>query len=148
MTQADRISPQPRTAFPHFLTLQTRWSDNDAYGHVNNAVYYHLVDSVVNRYLIDNGVLDIANSDVVGLVVDTRCSYFSPLVFPQDIDAGLRVARAGRSSITYEIGLFANGADTTAAFAHFVHVYVDRATRRPVALPEALRTAIAELQAR
>ncbi len=148
MTDAARIPPQIRSDFVYFMTLTTRWSDNDVYRHVNNAVYYHLVDTVVNGYLVEQNVLDIEASDVVGLVVETRCTYYSPLVFPQAIDAGLRVARIGRSSITYEIGLFAAGEDTTAAFASFVHVYVDRATHRPVDIPAELRTAVEMLRRR
>lgn len=128
------------------MRLSTRWSDNDIYRHVNNAVYYHLVDTVVNGYLIEQDVLNIEESNVVGLVVETRCTYFSPLVFPQAIDAGLRVARIGRSSITYEIGLFAEGADSTAAFATFVHVYVDRATHRPAEIPAELRDAVEKIR--
>lgn len=128
------------------MALQTRWSDNDIYRHVNNAVYYHFVDTVVNGYLLEQGVLDIEDSDVVGLVVETRCTYFAPLVFPQSIDAGLRVSRIGRSSITYEIGLFAEGEDMTSAFAVFVHVYVDRETQRPVKIPAPLRQATERLR--
>jgi acyl-CoA thioester hydrolase len=128
------------------MTLQTRWSDNDIYRHVNNAIYYHYVDTVVNGYLIEQGALDINNSDVVGLVVETRCTYFSPLIFPQIIDAGLRAARVGQSSVTYEIGLFAEGEDTTAAFAYFVHVYVGRDSQRPVEIPAALRRAVEQIQ--
>lgn len=128
------------------MTVQTRWSDNDIYRHVNNAIYYHFVDTIVNGYLIERGALDIEDSETVGLVVETRCTYFSPIVFPQSIDGGLRVARIGRSSITYEIGLFAEGIDETSAFAIFVHVYVDRATQRPVAIPSRLREAVERLQ--
>ena len=112
--------------------------DNDAYGHLNNVIYYSLFDTVVNRHLIDAGVLDIEHGAVIGLVVETHCNYFAPLAFPQDVEAGLRVARIGGSSVRYEIGLFGAGMVEAAAAGHFVHVYVDRATRRPVALPPAL----------
>lgn len=120
--------------------------DNDAYGHVNNVVYYSWFDTVVNEYLIRYGVLDIAASPVVGLVVETRCSYFSELAFPQAVTAGLRVGHLGTSSVRYEIGIFSEGADLASAQGHFVHVYVDRATRRPVPLPASLRDALERLR--
>ena len=110
--------------------------DNDAYGHLNNVVYYSFFDSVVNRYLIGSRVLDIERGPVIGLVVQSHCDYFAPLAFPQAVDAGLRVAHLGGSSVRYEIGLFGAGEAQTAACGHFVHVYVDRQTRRPVPLPE------------
>ncbi len=119
--------------------------DNDVYGHVNNVVYYSYFDTAVNRYLIEAGALDIHAGAVIGLVVETQCHYFEPLAFPQRIDAGLRVAHQGRSSVRYEVGLFAQGAPTTAACGHFVHVYVDRQTRRPTALPAALQAALQPL---
>jgi acyl-CoA thioester hydrolase len=121
--------------------------DNDAYGHVNNVVYYSWFDTVVNEYLIRHGVLDIAASPIVGLVVETRCSYFSELAFPQAVTAGLRVGHLGTSSVRYEIGIFSEGADLASAQGHFVHVYVDRATRRPVPLPASLRDALERLRA-
>jgi acyl-CoA thioester hydrolase len=120
--------------------------DNDVYGHVNNVQYYSFFDTAVNRYLIAAGALDIHAGAVIGLVVETHCNYFAPLAFPQDVEAGIRVAQRGRSSVRYEIGLFAPGAALAAATGHFVHVYVDRATRRPVALPAALLAALAPLQ--
>ncbi|PTB22141.1 thioesterase [Trinickia symbiotica] len=136
---------QPRSAYRHFLPITTRWMDNDVYGHVNNVVYYSYFDTVVNEYLIRTGVLDVEQGATIGLVVETQCNYFSPLVFPERVEAGLRVARLGTSSVRYEIGLFKEGADEAVAQGHFVHVYVDRATRRPAALPEALRAALAPL---
>jgi acyl-CoA thioester hydrolase len=136
-----------RNAYPHFLSISTRWIDNDVYGHVNNVVYYSYFDTVVNEYLIRHGVLDIEHGQTIGLVVETRCNYFSPLVFPDRIDAGLRVARLGTSSVRYEVGLFKEGENMPAAQGHFVHVYVDRATRRPVALPDAWRAALQLLAA-
>jgi acyl-CoA thioester hydrolase len=141
----DRPSAHSRAHYRHFLPIQTRWSDNDAYGHVNNVVYYSWFDTVVNAYLIAAGALDIETSPVIGLVVETQCNYFSELAFPQRVDAGLRVARAGRSSVRYEIALFAAEADAASAQGHFVHVYVDRASRRPVPLPPALRAAVERL---
>lgn len=134
-----------RADYPHLLTIPTRWMDNDVYGHVNNVVYYSYFDTVVNRYLIDQGVLDIEASPVIGLVVETSCNYFAPLAFPDEIEAGLRVARLGTSSVRYEIALFRRGDEAPAAAGHFVHVYVDRETRRPVPLPTPMREALARL---
>jgi acyl-CoA thioester hydrolase len=142
---SDRPSAHTRSQYRHFLPIQTRWSDNDAYGHVNNVVYYSWFDTVVNEYLIAAGALDILTSTVVGLVVETQCNYFSELAFPQRVDAGLRVAHAGRSSVRYELALFGALADTASAQGHFIHVYVDRASRRPVPLPPALRAAVERL---
>lgn len=141
MTSA-RPEPQDRSRYRHFSSLPTRWMDNDVYGHVNNVVYYSFFDTAVNRYLIEAGALDIHHGQVIGLVVETRCNYFAPIEFPQAVDAGLRVAELGRSSVRYEVGLFAEGAPATAAHGHFIHVYVDRATRRPVPLPEPLKQAL------
>jgi acyl-CoA thioester hydrolase len=138
----ERPQPQPRDAYRHFTTLSTRWMDNDVYGHLNNVVYYSLFDTAVNGYLVEAGALDIQRSEVVGLVVETHCNYFAPVEFPTAIDAGLRVEHIGSSSVRYRIGLFAAGQPHTAAHGHFVHVYVDRAVRRPVALPAALRQAL------
>ena len=141
-----RAQPEPRSAYRHFASLSTRWMDNDAYGHVNNVVYYSLFDTAVNRYLIEAGALDIHAGAVIGLVVETHCNYFAPIAFPQMVDAGLRVAQVGSSSVRYEIGLFAAGEPLCAARGHFVHVYVDRATRRPAALPAVLTHALEGLR--
>jgi acyl-CoA thioester hydrolase len=141
----ERPSAHRRAQYRHFLPIQTRWSDNDAYGHVNNVVYYSWFDTVVNEYLIAAGALDIQASAVVGLVVETKCNYFSELAFPQRVDAGLRVAHAGRSSVRYELALFSADSDTASAQGHFIHVYVDRSSRRPAPLPAALRAAIEQL---
>ena len=119
--------------------------DNDAYGHVNNVIYYSYFDTVVNSYLIAQGALDIAKSSVIGLVAETHCNYFSPLAFPELVRAGLRVAHLGTSSVRYEIGLFRGNEDAAAAQGHFVHVYVERATGKPVALPEKLLAALKPL---
>ena len=148
MPQTPPIRPQPeaRSAYRHFTSLSTRWMDNDAYGHVNNVVYYSLFDTAVNRYLIEAGALDIHAGAVIGLVVETHCNYFAPIAFPQMVDAGLRVAQVGSSSVRYEIGLFAAGEPLSAARGHFVHVYVDRETRRPAALPAVLIQALEGLR--
>jgi acyl-CoA thioester hydrolase len=139
------IDRSARTAYRHFLPLQTRWADNDVYGHVNNAAYYGYFDTVVNAYLISGGALDIHKGAVIGLVVETGCKYFSALEFPQQLEGALRVAKIGNSSVRYEIAIFKAGEEKPAAEGHFVHVYVDRATRRPVTLPENLRAALETL---
>ncbi len=128
-----------RAAYRHLLPLQTRWADNDVYGHINNVVYYGLFDTIVNEYLIRAGALDIHGGAVIGLVVETGCKYFAPLAFPEALEGGLRVAKIGNSSVRYELAIFRAGEEKPAAEGHFVHVYVDRATRRPVPLPEAFR---------
>lgn len=131
--------------YPHTLAIPTRWMDNDIYAHVNNVVYYSWFDTVVNKYLVDNGVLDFETGAVVGLVVETKCNYKKPISFPDTVIAGLRVAHLGNSSVRYEIGLFREGDEEVAAGGHFVHVYVDRESRRPVPLPAALRGALEKL---
>jgi acyl-CoA thioester hydrolase len=140
-----RPSPEPRSAYPYLRAIPTRWMDNDVYGHVNNVTYYSYFDTVVNGYLIDQGALDIAKSTVIGLVVETQCNYFKPLAFPDAIIAGLRVASRGRSSVRYEIGIFRGDDDTASAQGHFIHVYIDRTSGRPVPLPAALQDALAKL---
>lgn len=131
-----------RAQFRHFTQISTRWSDNDIYGHTNNSVYYFWFDTAVNEYLIRAGALDIHAGGVIGLVVETGCAYFAPTAFPDLIHAGVRVDHIGTSSVRYAVGLFANDEDAAAAAGHFTHVYVDRETRRPVPLPDALRTAL------
>jgi acyl-CoA thioester hydrolase len=143
---AAKPQPEPRSAYKAWRTITTRWADNDVYGHVNNVVYYGWFDTAVNAHLIERGALDIHAGGVIGLVVETQCNYFAPLAFPETVEAGIRVARLGGSSVRYEVGLFAAGAPTTAARGHFIHVYVDRVTRRPVPLPDALRRVLQELQ--
>ena len=133
-----RPRPAPRSRYRRFVPLATRWSDNDAYGHLNNVIYLSLFDSAVNAELIAAGVLDIAHGDVIGVVVETGCHFFSSLAFPQAVEAGLAVSQIGRTSVSYEIGICAIGAAETAAHGRFVHVYVDRETRRPVPVPERL----------
>lgn len=136
---------ESRDAYRHFQAIPTRWMDNDVYGHVNNVVYYSYFDTVVNQYLIEQGVLDIGNSTVIGLVVETQCKYFASIAFPDVVHAGLRVAKLGNSSVRYEIGLFRNEDRSAAAQGHFVHVYVDRASRRSTPLPADFRAALEKI---
>lgn len=143
MTETPAPSPRAlRRAYPRHVPLGTRWGDNDAYGHVNNVVYHALFDTAVNGLLIEAGVLDIAASGVIGLVVESGCRYHAPIAFPDAVTAGVRVARIGRSSVRYEVGLFRGDAAEASAEGFFVHVYVDRATRRPVLLPGRLRAVL------
>lgn len=135
----------PRSAFPHMVALPTRWMDNDSYGHVNNVNYYSFFDTAVNRYLIDRGVLDIHKDDIVGFVVETGCSYFSSISFPDLIHVGVRVSKLGNSSVRYEIALYRNDEPMPAAAGHFVHVYVDRRTNKSVAIPESARAVLQTL---
>jgi acyl-CoA thioester hydrolase len=137
-----RAPEERRGAFPHFLAIPTRWMDNDAYGHINNVTYYSFFDTVVNRYLIDHAALDIEQSEVIGVVVETMCRFTASLAFPDAVDAGLRVAHIGNSSVRYEIGIFRASEDIAAASGHFIHVYVDRGTRRPVPIPANMRAAL------
>lgn len=136
---SERPEPRPRENYRHSSRVTLRWSDNDAYGHVNNTVYYEWFDSAVNAWMVEHGLLDIAQGDPIALVVETRCTYAAPLEFPQPVEVGLAVAELGRSSIRYRIGIFAEGSDSAAAEGEFVHVVVDRATRRPADIPAAWR---------
>jgi acyl-CoA thioester hydrolase len=136
-----------RAAYRHFLAIPTRWMDNDAYGHVNNVTYYSYFDTAVNEHLIREGGLDIRNSPVVGIVVETSCRFHHSLSFPDRIDAGLRIGRLGTSSVVYEIALFRAGEDAAAASGRFVHVWVDRATWRPTPVPPRILAALAPLVA-
>lgn len=137
-----RPQPRPRADFHWFSPIQTRWSDNDQYGHVNNVVYYAYFDTVVNAFLIGEAGLQPVSGPWMGLVVDTRCSYFAPAAYPEPLEAGIAFAERGRSSLRYEIGIFKKGGAEAVAQGHFVHVYVDAATRRPIALPESLTAAL------
>ncbi|CAL8473458.1 acyl-CoA thioesterase [Caballeronia novacaledonica] len=137
--------PTTRADYAHFLAISTRWSDNDVYGHINNVVYYSYFDTVVNEYLLRAGVLDFSEGETIGLVVETRCNFFAPVVFPEPIEAGLRVEKLGNTSVRYEVAIFTQGSDVAAAQGHFVHVYVDRVTRRPVPLPAPLVDALKPL---
>ena len=134
-----RPAPLGRDAYRHFTTISTRWADNDAYGHVNNTVYYEWFDTVVNEWLIGQGLLDIESGNPIGLVVQTGCSYFAPLSFPGEVELGLGIERLGASSVTYRIGVFASDAGEPAAQGHFTHVYVDRESRQPTTLPDLWR---------
>jgi len=141
------LAPAFRAEYRQFLAIPTRWMDNDAYGHVNNVTYYSYFDTVVNEHLIRAGGLDILESPSIGIVVETACRFHQALTFPEIVDAGLRVARIGRSSVTYEIALFRHGHDEAAATGRFVHVWVDRVDRRPVPVPDAIRAALEPLRA-
>jgi acyl-CoA thioester hydrolase len=138
--------PEGRAGYKAFRTITTRWMDNDAYGHVNNVVYYSWFDTVVNAHLIEQGALDIHRGETIGLVIETQCNYFASVGFPQTVEAGLRVAKIGNSSVRYEVGLFLAGDPLTVAKGHFVHVYVDRANRRPTHLPPRLKSVLEALQ--
>jgi acyl-CoA thioester hydrolase len=139
---SERPTPDPRTAYRHFREISTRWADNDLYGHVNNAVYYQYFDTAVNRYLLDSGAIALEGGPVIGVVVETHCNFFSSAAYPDTIHVGLRVTRLGSTSVRYEIGIFRNDEPRASAQGHFVHVYVDRASRRPVPLPDHLKAAL------
>ncbi|HEX8536492.1 MAG TPA: thioesterase family protein [Cystobacter sp.] len=131
--------------YRYFLPITTRWMDNDAYGHINNVTYYSYFDTVANHYLIHEGGLGILTSPVIGLVVESKCSYHAPLAYPDALRAGLRVDKLGNRSVTYGIGIFKQGEERAAAHGYFVHVFVDRHTRKAVAIPEHLRAALERL---
>jgi len=137
-----REAAAARSEFKVWRRFTTRWADNDAYGHVNNTVFYQWFDSAVNGWLVEQGLLDIQAGDLIALVVQTRCTYFYPLEFPRDVEVGLAVAELRRSSVRYRIGVFADAAKTAAAQGEFVHVLVDRDSRRPVAMPADWRAAL------
>jgi acyl-CoA thioester hydrolase len=134
-----------RADYPHVLTITTRWMDNDLYGHVNNVVYYSFFDTVINEYLIRKGDLDIHQGPVIGLAIETMCRFHRALTYPEPVEAGLRVASLGRSSVRYEIGLFGPGLEDPAATGHFVHVFVERTSRRPTPIPATIRAALSLL---
>ncbi|MFZ6673848.1 acyl-CoA thioesterase [Undibacterium sp. Xuan67W] len=140
------IEAKNRGQFQHFHTIQTRWMDNDAYGHVNNVIYYSWFDTVVNQFLIVNQALDIEKSQEIGLVIETQCNYLASVAFPDVISAGVTVSKLGNSSVRYEIGIFKNDEEMAAAQGHFVHVYVDRESRRPVSIPEKIRSLLSTLE--
>ncbi len=140
---AEQVS---RGDYGHFLRIPTRWMDNDVYGHVNNVVYYSYFDTVINKYLIDEGGLDFANDSVIGIAVETHCQFKRSLQFPDSIDAGLRVGHVGNSSVRYEIGLFREGDEAVAAVGHFVHVFVERTSQAPVRIPAGIRAALERLR--
>ncbi|MGZ3445756.1 MAG: acyl-CoA thioesterase [Myxococcaceae bacterium] len=136
---------EKRTAYRYFRRVPTRWMDNDVYGHVNNVVYYSYFDTVVNAFLVHEGGLDFESGSDIGLCVESQCRFHESVSFPDVLDAGLRVAKIGRSSVRYEVGIFRAGEDSAVAQGHFVHVFVDRVTRRPVDLPERMRAALTRL---
>jgi acyl-CoA thioester hydrolase len=138
-------SLETRERFPQFLTIPTRWMDNDIYGHVNNVVYYSYFDTVINEYLIREGGLDIHDGTVIGVCAESDCKFKASFAFPDDVEAGLRVAHLGNRSVRYEIGLFKQGREEAAAVGSFVHVFVERATMKAVPIPDRLRNALAKL---
>ncbi len=138
--------PRPRIHdYPYVVPITTRWMDNDAYGHVNNVVYYSYFDTAANTFLIREGGLDVERSPIIGLVVESKCHYHAPASFPRPLRAGVRVDKLGARSVTYGIGIFEADADEASAHGHFVHVFVDRASRTPVPIPEGLRAALARI---
>ena len=141
-----KIKAKKRNDFLHFESIGTRWMDNDAYGHVNNVVYYSCFDTAVNRFLIVNGVLDIEHGPVIGLVIETQCNYFSSVAFPDTISVGVSVTKLGNSSVRYDVGIFRQDEEIASAQGHFVHVYVDRETRKPTAIPADMRTLLNSIQ--
>lgn len=144
---SDRVEPTTRPDYRAFRRIPTRWMDNDVYGHINNVVHYSLFDTAVNGWLVDRDVLDFAGGEQVGLVVETGCRYFAEMAFPDVVTAGIRVTRLGTSSVRYEVGLFRNDEARASAEGHFIHVYVDRTTRRPAPLNEDLRRALKTIAA-
>jgi acyl-CoA thioester hydrolase len=136
---------EARRDYPHLLRLQTRWLDNDVYGHVNNVVYYALFDTVINSWLIEQGGLDIHRGDALGVCAESHCRFREGFSFPEAVDAGLRVGELKTRSVRYEIGIFREGVETAAATGWFVHVFVDRATRRPTPIPDGIREALERL---
>ena len=141
----DRPDVARRSAFSHFLTMPTRWMDNDAYGHINNVVYYSYFDTLVNRFLIDQGGLDYHNGEIIGIIAESACNYWSPFDYPEDVEGGLAVGRLGTSSVRYEIALFGTGDEVARAQGHFVHVFVARDTMRPVPIPDRIRKALQQI---
>ena len=135
-----------RADFSKFVPVTTRWNDNDVYGHVNNAVYFTYLDSAANQLLVEAGLLDPAGSDVVGLVVETACTFFASVAFPQRLEVGVRADHIGRSSVRYALAVFTEGADAAAAQGAFTHVYVARASQRPVAIPADIRAHLETLR--
>ena len=138
-------APAPLAAYPHRRAIATRWKDNDVYGHVNNVEYYSFFDTVINAWLIEEGGLDIHRGAAIGLCVESHCAFHAPLEFPRTVQAALRVAHLGRSSVRYEIGLFREDDPEPVAEGWFVHVFVDRAERRPRDIPERVRAALERL---
>jgi acyl-CoA thioester hydrolase len=141
----DKRPPERRQDYRWFLDIPTRWMDNDVYGHVNNVVYYSYFDTAINRFLIDRGGFDLHMSPVIGITPESFCRFHKSFAYPELVQAGIRVGRLGASSVRYEIGLFGSGEEAARADGHFVHVFVDRATQRPVAIPDAIRQALSSI---
>ncbi len=142
---SERKPPPSRIDYRHFTPIQTRWEDNDLYGHVNNVVYYSYFDTAVNRFLIEQGGLRIHSDTVVGVVVDSQCSYFSSIAYPDALEAGLGISKLGTSSVVYEVGIFRQNESVAVAAGHFVHVFVGRDDQQPVPIPTSIRTALTTL---
>lgn len=136
-----------RSDYPHIGPLQTRWADNDIYGHINNVAYYGFFDTIVNDYLIAKKALGIHDGETIGLVVESGCRYHAPASYPDRLDGALRVASIGNSSVRYELAIFKEAEDLALVEGHFVHVYVDRATRKPQSLPSDMRSALDYIKA-
>ena len=141
----EKQKPTLRSDYKAFSHIETRWNDNDSYGHVNNIVYYSYFDTAVNRHLIQKGVLDLSKSEVIGLVIESKCTYFSPITFPDTVAVGLKVIHLGNSSVRYQIGLFCNESVSASAVGEFVHVYVERSTNKPVSIPDNTRKVLQAL---
>lgn len=142
---SERTKPDLRSGYAYFQLMTTRWMDNDSYRHMNNTTYYSFFDTIVNQYLIENGALDVEKSEVIGLVAETMCRYFRSVGFPSRLDVGLRASHIGSSSVRYEVALFRDDDNEASAQGHFVHVYVDRASGRPVPIPEKLKSVVKPL---
>lgn len=141
----DKAIPAKRDAYKHYTSIATRWGDNDSYSHVNNVVYYSFFDTAVNRHLMENGALDLNKSEIIGLVIETKCRFFSSMSFPDMVTAGLKVVHLGNSSVRYEIALFRNEDEIASAVGEFVHVYVNRESGRPVSIPQHVRSLLETL---
>jgi acyl-CoA thioester hydrolase len=140
-----KLAPPKRSDFVAFEEIHSRWMDNDAYGHINNVVYYSFFDTAVNRYLIERNVLDVLKSEAIGFVIETQCQYFSPIAYPDLIHVGLKVTHLGNSSVKYEVAIFKNEDDVASAAGSFVHVYVNRSTNKPTPIPQDVREILAGL---
>ena len=147
-TKPSAPAVETRARYRYFTPLQTRWADNDIYGHVNNVTYYAYFDTIINCYLIEKGGLNIVGGAVVGFAVETMCRFVKPLAYPDALEAGLRVGHLGRTSVRYEVGIFRKGEKAAAAHGHFVHVFVDRASGRPIPIPARIRKALARIRVR
>jgi acyl-CoA thioester hydrolase len=142
---AGRPVPEVRAGYPHFMAIPTRWMDNDIYGHVNNVIYYSYFDTVINDYLIGQGGLDIHDGAVIGVCAESHCNFRDSFVFPEVVEAGLRVGHLGRRAVRYEIGLFKQDSEVAAAEGHFVHVFVERSAMNSVEIPAGIRSALERL---